>query len=157
MLKTYLHDNTFAFLRPRIVLFVRRMDQRVILFVLFYVLSHPARKKGRNVREYFMIYSRRMEIQLECCDQYNDTANKSSKYRWVHVICRTQYPTLSVYMLTRAHHPSEFDLLNYSLWTRRSSTLQSSLFSHELIFVLHKDWGRGWLSCHSSGRRIPSS
>lgn len=130
MLKTYLHDNTFAFLRPRIVLFVRRMDQRVILFVLFYVLSHPARKKGRNVREYFMIYSRRMEIQLECCDQYNDTANKSSKYRWVNVICRTQYPTLRRLYVNPCS--SSFRIWSVKLLVMNAPLINSSVFTLQI-------------------------
>lgn len=36
----YLHDDAFALLRPRVVLLVGCVDQRIVLLVLLHVLSH---------------------------------------------------------------------------------------------------------------------
>lgn len=58
-----LHDYTFAFLGPGIVLLVGRVYQRIILLVLFHVLPHPAeKKKNKRVKPLCVSLSRNAEI-----------------------------------------------------------------------------------------------
>jgi hypothetical protein len=48
-LRLGLHDDALSFLGPRIILLIWRMYQRITLFVLFHVLSHPADTENKTL------------------------------------------------------------------------------------------------------------
>lgn len=61
-----LYDDAFALLRPRVVLLVGRVDQRIVLLVLLHVLSHRGDALGQWPPLHRGLVLHVLDLLLEC-------------------------------------------------------------------------------------------